>query len=279
MASRFESDFWNWPFLLHQGPDRKDIPYMPSAYYMQPGGVGDPALSCTSYYPQNFLLNSLQHVQNDYNCLMDGVFSDVLIQDDEEPAFTPPPLSYSPPSHPPSSDDLMWGSDLSFGPDGFRPSPNSSPQPQSDGEPVYPYAQSIKPLPHGVPTTQSLPETSILEMPPLEKQKQQKQQPPELLELSRRGIQKTTGKKRRRLLHIIAERNRRLSQNKMYEELYRMVPGLDGSARSTKREVLTRTANFLEDLVEGNKDLQAQLRQLSSHPGHGHGAPIHSGWV
>ncbi|KAL4807929.1 hypothetical protein BDV18DRAFT_136390 [Aspergillus unguis] len=85
---------------------------------------------------------------------------------------------------------------------------------------------------------------------------------PELAELNRTGLQKITGKKRRRLLHIIAERNRRLHQNKMYEELYRVVPRLENSSRSTKREVLMRTADWLEDLVEGNRKLQQQLRAL-----------------
>ncbi|CEL09366.1 hypothetical protein ASPCAL12503 [Aspergillus calidoustus] len=200
-------------------------------------------------------------------------------------------------------DDLMWGSDLSFGPNGFRPLPNSPPSPPLDEELVYIYTKSLVPLSHHPqPQPQQLQATHapipLSECTPFpESQSHSHSQPlspspspthvkrddlpaPDLSELNRGGIQKITGKKRRRLLHIIAERNRRLNQNKMYEELYRLVPGLENSARSTKREVLTKTADWLEDLVEENKRLEEQLRILRASPsgpgpgtgiGHDHG--------
>ncbi|KAL3477311.1 hypothetical protein BJX99DRAFT_126602 [Aspergillus californicus] len=340
MASMFESDYRNASaFFLHQYPqypEEKQAPYIPSTYYALPGGVDTSGLSCTPYITQNVFGYSMGHAQHQYNHLVNDVVSDVLARAEEEPSFTPPPLSYTPPmeytpspyaSHasppytsppytsptytsppsyahqqqqppsrpPPSSsqsytppleekalpsnhypssqnNDLMWGSDLSFGPNGYRPVSNSPPQPKIDEELVYLYTKGIQPISHGTQAQHAAAHQTI----PLQTQApDQDQYPPELAELGGCGMQRITGKKRRRLLHIVAERNRRLTQNKMYEELYRMVPGLESSSRSTKREVLTRTADFLEDLVDENRKLAEMLRRLppvgvSGH-GHGHG--------
>jgi hypothetical protein len=198
-------------------------------------------------------------------------------------------------------DDLMWGSDLSFGPNGFRPLPNSPLSPPLDKELVYIYTKSLVPLSHQpqqsqqsqqlqaahatIPPSETTPfldsqSQSLSPSPSPTHIKRDDLPTPDLSELNRGGIQKITGKKRRRLLHIIAERNRRLNQNKMYEELYRLVPGLENSARSTKREVLTKTADWLEDMVGENKRLEEQLRMLKASPsgpgpgigaGQGHG--------
>jgi hypothetical protein len=196
-------------------------------------------------------------------------------------------------------DDLMWGSDLSFGPNGFRPLPNSPPSPPIDNELVYIYTKSLVPLSHQPQQSQllqaahaTIPPSETTPFPDSQSQSQSLSPSPspthikrddlptpDLTELNRGGIQKITGKKRRRLLHIIAERNRRLNQNKMYEELYRLVPGLENSARSTKREVLTKTADWLEDMVEENKRLEEQLRMLKANPsGPGPGTGIGQGY-
>ncbi|KAL3446943.1 hypothetical protein BJX65DRAFT_308567 [Aspergillus insuetus] len=180
-------------------------------------------------------------------------------------------------------DDLMWGSDLSFGPNGFRPLPNSPASTPIDKELVYIYTKSLVPLSHQPQqlqlqgTNATIPPSETTSFPDSQSQspspspspihiKRDDLPTPDLTELNCGGIQKITGKKRRRLLHIIAERNRRLNQNKMYEELYQLVPGLENSARSTKREVLTKTADWLEDLVEENKKLEEQLRMLKASP-------------
>jgi hypothetical protein len=193
-------------------------------------------------------------------------------------------------------DDLMWGSDLSFGPNGFRPLPNSPPSLPIDNELVYIYTKSLVPLSHQPQQSQqqqaahaTIPPSETTPFPDSHSQslspspspthiKRDDLPTPDLTELNRGGIQKITGKKRRRLLHIIAERNRRLNQNKMYEELYRLVPGLENSAKSTKREVLTKTADWLEDMVEENKKLEEQLRMLKASPsGPGPGPGIRAG--
>lgn len=285
MASALEQDYRNpSQYPVEQSPDYREAPYTPPPqYYMIPGGgctqgmlfrtvfqLASPtnrpkAVPFAPYFPQTPIFSPVQHVNNEYDCFVNGVISDVLISVDDGTGYKPrhdEKLLHTGPYTVPSG-NLMWGSDVSFRPNGYHPSP--PPEAQFDREPAP--LLGIRPLPHPVPTPtlkiEPEPEPELEpEMIPLDSQDQS----PELAELNRGGLQKITGKKRRRLLHIIAERNRRLHQNKMYEELYRMVPGLENSSRSTKREVLMRTADWLEDLVEGNKKLQQQLKQLPSHP-------------
>ncbi|KAL4882711.1 hypothetical protein BJY04DRAFT_38976 [Aspergillus karnatakaensis] len=271
MASLYESDYRNSPFFVQQSPHYTETPHTPPPYYMLPGGGCNTAVPFAPYSAQNVFYNSLQHVQSEYDGFVDGVISDVLIRVGDGSAYSSP-IEYTPPceqkfvlpsQYPfPQGDNLMWGSDASFGPNGYRP--NSPPEAQLDQELVYLYTKSIQPLSHRTPSRAPSPvpkpEPDTITLEKIEQPLQ------ELAELGHGGLQKITGKKRRRLLHIIAERNRRLNQNKMYEELYRMVPGLENSSRSTKREVLTRTADFLEDLVEENKRLAEQLRQLPPRP-------------
>ncbi|KAL2870586.1 basic helix-loop-helix domain-containing protein [Aspergillus lucknowensis] len=285
MTSLFESDF-RMPsyFFMQQDPDQNQKPLASSPYFFfQSGGVNPGSFwtsiqlrtaltnaqaSFTPYFPQNVFMNSLHQVQNEYDSFVNGVVSNVLIHVESESPTTP--LQSEPPALPDqypmvaeSCDDLMWGSDLSFGPNGFRPLPNSPPSHPNAEDLVYLYTKSIRPLSHRPPEVEPAPVPQSPERSP--SSPEERHEPaPELTELNRGGVQKITGKKRRRLLHIIAERNRRLNQNKMYEELYRLVPGLEISTRSTKRDVLTRTADWLEDLVEGNKKLEAQLRQLQA---------------
>ncbi|KAL5341109.1 hypothetical protein BJX70DRAFT_396164 [Aspergillus crustosus] len=272
MAALFEPDYRNsYPFLVQQSPQYTEAPHTPPPYYMLPGG-GCNQVPFTPYFPQNAFLSSLQHVQSQYDGFVNDVINDVLIRVEDGSGYSSP-CAYTPPSEQklvlPSQypttqgDNLMWGSDMSFGPNGYRPS--SPPEAQIDQELVYLYTKSIRPLSHHTPAPTQAPSPTPKPEPesiPLEIE----QPAPEFAELGHGGPQKITGKKRRRLLHIIAERNRRLNQNKMYEELYRMVPGLENSSRSTKREVLARTADFLEDLVDENKRLMEQLRQLPSCP-------------
>ncbi|KAL3460868.1 hypothetical protein BJX64DRAFT_289809 [Aspergillus heterothallicus] len=307
MASLFESDFrpsYTFPFH-HQSPDQKEMHHITPPYFFYQSGGEDSATEFPTYFPPTNYMNTLQHVTSDYDCFIKGVVSDVLLRVEEQKAPATPDQISTPPrgsgenmSLPTQyhhavamaddtgrcDDHLKWGSDLSFGPNGFRPLPNSPPSPPVDKELVYLYTKSLVPLSHHatLPSQQGtryVPETSPLSEspspPPSLTQIKRDEPTPELTELNRGGIQKITGKKRRRLLHIIAERNRRLNQNKMYEELYRIVPGLENSARSTKREVLMKTADWLEDLVEENKRLEEQLRQLPpcpQGPGQGHRA-------
>ncbi|KAL4925965.1 uncharacterized protein BDV17DRAFT_299894 [Aspergillus undulatus] len=267
MAPMLETDHRNLPhYTMQQGPEYRETPYTPPPpppYYLLPNGGCSPAVSYAPYFPQTPLIDPIQHVQHDYDYFVNGVISDVLIRVEDESAYKSPcddkPVFHNSYSTPQSY--LMWGSDAGFGPNGYHPS--FSPEVHVDKEhaPLY----GIRPVPQTIPTQ---PPTPVLKTEPEPEPEtiqleSQEEQSPELAELSRGGLHKITGKKRRRLLHIIAERNRRMQQNKMYEELYRMVPGLENSSRSTKREVLMRTADWLEELVEGNKKLQQQLRQLS----------------
>lgn len=216
------------------------------------------------YIPQYPLLNSIQHISNEYDGFVNGVINDVLIRVDDGLAYKHPyDEKVSPYYNPPQN--LMWGSDASFGPGGFHQSSPSNTQIKSEHAPLYGIHPVSTNTPTPTPSAPALP--GQLPLPKLEPepepeavQLETQDEPPELAELNRSGMHKITGKKRRRLLHIIAERNRRLHQNKMYEELYRMVPGLENSSRSTKREVLMRTADWLEDVVEGNRKLKQQLR-------------------
>ncbi|KAI9375466.1 hypothetical protein BJX61DRAFT_128457 [Aspergillus egyptiacus] len=263
MDTQFAPDCRDWSlFSVQPYPDEKAALYNPPTYYTLPTVFGYPASSCTPNFPQIAYTNSLQHIQTQYNYLLTNVVGNALLQAEQEAPSIPVPLPYSPPSreeyaispqYPSSqtSDDLQFGSDSSFSPTGYQPPSTSPPQPETDQELAYLYKESIQPLSHQTPVPSPIPETA-----PHSGQELQ------LAALSQGGIQKITGKKRRRLLHIIAERNRRLSQNKMYDELYRMVPGLENTARRTKRDVLNRTADFLEGLLEENKRLEGQLRQL-----------------
>ncbi|KAL4784462.1 hypothetical protein BJX76DRAFT_327416 [Aspergillus varians] len=157
----------------------------------------------------------------------------------------------------------MWESDVAFDPNGYCPSPSPETHIEIEPAPLHGYYLVSNPAPTPTPKPEPEPEIGTI------KPDNQEDNPSELAELSCGGLQKLTGRRRRRLLHIIAERNRRLDQNKMYGELYKMVQGVEPSSRSTKRAVLIRTADFLEDLIEGNKKLQQQLRQLPPHPPHG----------
>ncbi|KAL4902909.1 hypothetical protein BDW74DRAFT_180208 [Aspergillus multicolor] len=297
MASMMEPDYRTLShFPIQQALVYRQAPYTPPPppYYAMPNVGCSPALSYVQYFPQT-PLNSIHHVHNEYDGFVNGVISDVLLRVDDGFTYKQPqpvhdekilPSNHYAPSSSGPEQNLMWGSDVSFGPNGYHPDPASSPEIKAEQDPAPLYglqempssaSQSVTPSPSQTPKlkpqpqTQPEPETPTTLPSDNADELQLLQQSPEFAELSKGGLQKITGKKRRRLLHIIAERNRRLHQNKMYEELYKMVPGLENSSRSTKREVLFRTADFLEDLVKENQRLQQQLSQLplpSSHQGY-----------
>ncbi|KAL4978277.1 hypothetical protein BDW66DRAFT_130694 [Aspergillus desertorum] len=280
MASVFESDYRTPShFPMQQAPVCREAPYTPpSPHYAIAGGGCGPAVPFAPYFPHNPLFSSVQYVHSGYNGFVNGVISDVLVRVDDGFSYKQPddakllaPNHYTAPES-----NLMWGSDFSFGPNGYHPDPDASPEVKIETEPAPLYgihavshslshSRAASPNPSQTPKLQARPdpETATTNPETLPSNKKEDQLP-ELAELSRNGLQKITGKKRRRLLHIIAERNRRLHQNKMYDELYKMVPGLENSSRSTKREVLMRTVDFLGELIEGNRRLQQQLEQLTA---------------
>jgi hypothetical protein len=71
---------------------------------------------------------------------------------------------------------------------------------------------------------------------------------------------------RRRLQHILSERNRRTQQSKLYDEICALVPGVCPKRRR-KSEVLMRAAEWLEELTEGNRRLIEQLGHLKEDEG------------
>ncbi|KAL4757611.1 basic helix-loop-helix domain-containing protein [Aspergillus foveolatus] len=287
MASAFEPDYRTLSYFpVPQAPIYRDAPYTPPPpqHYAIPSVGCGPAVPFAPYFSQTPFLSSIPYVHNEYDGFVNGVIGDVLIRVDDGFTYKQPydakilaANRYTVPES-----NLMWGSDVSFGPNGYQPGTNSSPEVKMEPEPAPLYgihavshSRAATPTPAQTPALkpESEPETE-LELEPeavtaatktLSSSKEEDRLP-ELAELSRTGLQKITGKKRRRLLHIIAERNRRLHQNRMYDELYKMVPGLENSSRSTKREVLMRTADFLAELVEGNRRLQQQLRHLQVLP-------------
>ncbi|KAL5044619.1 hypothetical protein BDW71DRAFT_215647 [Aspergillus fruticulosus] len=281
MASVFESDYrTSSHFPIQQAPVYREAPYtppLPPHYAMPSVGCG-PAVTFAPYFPHNPLFSSIQYVHNEYDSFVNGVISDVLIRVDDGFTYKQPYdakiLASNHYTFPESS--LMWGSDVSFSPNGYHPDPYSSPEVKIEPEPAPLYgihtvshsishSRTASPTPSQTTKFTPEPEPETLTTKTLPSNKKEDELP-ELAELSQSGLQKITGKKRRRLLHIIAERNRRQHQNKMYDELYKMVPGLENSSRSTKREVLMRTADFLVELVEGNRKLQQQLEQLPVPP-------------
>ncbi|KAL4770663.1 hypothetical protein BDW60DRAFT_208759 [Aspergillus nidulans var. acristatus] len=287
MASAFEPDYRTSSYFpVQQAPIYRDAPYTPPPppHYAIPSVGCGPAVPFAPYFPQTPFLSSIPYVHNEYDGFINGVIGDVLIRVDDGFTYKQPydakilaANRYTVPES-----NLMWGSDVSFGPNGYHPAPNSSPEVKMEPEPAplygihaVPHSRAATPTPAQTPALkpESEPETELeLELETVTAttktlpSSKEEDQLPELAELSRTGLQKITGKKRRRLLHIIAERNRRLHQNRMYDELYKMVPGLENSSRSTKREVLMRTVDFLTELVEGNRRLQQQLRHLQVPP-------------
>ncbi|KAL4819593.1 hypothetical protein BDW67DRAFT_181929 [Aspergillus spinulosporus] len=287
MASAFEPDYRTSSYFpVQQGPIYREAPFTPpppQQYAIPSVGCGS-AVPFAPYFPQTPFLSSIQYVHNEYDSFVNSVISDVLIRVDDGFTYKQPYdakiLATNRFTVPEPS--LMWGSDVSFGPNGYHPEPNFSPEVKMEPEltPLYgihAVSQSRAATPTPAQTPSLKPESEPEMESDLESEavtvtaktlpsNKDEGQLPELAELSRTGLQKITGKKRRRLLHIIAERNRRLHQNRMYDELYKMVPGLENSSRSTKREVLMRTVNFLAELVEGNRRLQQQLMHLPATP-------------
>ncbi|KKK25309.1 hypothetical protein P175DRAFT_0538517 [Aspergillus ochraceoroseus IBT 24754] len=273
MTSLFESDYGTVaPFFPQQTSEQQRIPFVPPDYFLFQGSKETPALSFVPNYPHGIYLRSLEHVQSEYDCFVNSVISNVLIRVEDGSMLSPPahdeqlvmPNQYPVPAPilvPPCCDDLMWGSDLSFGPNGYFPLQDAPSPSAMERDMLYMYTNSLRPITHRPATANMRVENTMHE--------KEWSPSPDISEVTRGGVQSITGKKRRRLLHIIAERNRRLNQNKMYEELYRIVPGLDHDTRSTKRKVLTRAADWLEELIEDNKKLQEQLMQLASHPRYG----------
>jgi hypothetical protein len=83
------------------------------------------------------------------------------------------------------------------------------------------------------------------------------------------STQKTTDKitraEQRRLLHIISERNKRYNQRFLYNELYKVIFGSEqeGQSTITRRELLARAADWLENFINNNRSLKEQLLNLT----------------
>ncbi|KAL2828593.1 hypothetical protein BJY01DRAFT_255295 [Aspergillus pseudoustus] len=84
------------------------------------------------------------------------------------------------------------------------------------------------------------------------------------------GSWSSASQARRKLLHIIAERNRRLKQNGLYQQLHKLVPSLTQEPRLSKRDVLARTADWLNGLIQDNKILHERLRRIKLCQEHEH---------
>jgi hypothetical protein len=65
------------------------------------------------------------------------------------------------------------------------------------------------------------------------------------------------------LFHIINERNRRHNHQFLYNELYKFVSGSEQGVQWTRREILARTAERLEQLIDDNNNLKEQLMRLT----------------
>jgi hypothetical protein len=76
-------------------------------------------------------------------------------------------------------------------------------------------------------------------------------------------INKLVGGERRRLFHIINERNRRHNHRFLYNELYKYVSGSEQGVQCTRREILARTADRLAQLIDDNNSLKEQLMRLT----------------
>ncbi|KAL2858008.1 hypothetical protein BJY01DRAFT_259068 [Aspergillus pseudoustus] len=166
---------------------------------------------------------------------------------------TPGVTSPSPTAHDlqSSSLSLSWGSDPSFGPEGYSPHPDTPTHDAMENNLTELYMSwvdfSVEEPEDTNDADRTLPEV-------------------ENVGGRRRSFREGGGdgarpSSRRRLQHILSERNRRTQQSKLYDEICALVPGVSPKRRR-KSEVLMRAAEWLEDLTEGNRKLMEQLEHL-----------------
>lgn len=140
---------------------------------------------------------------------------------------------------------LSWGSDPSFGPTGYSPHPDTPTHELMEHELTETYFNFV--------------DFSVEEFDVADSHNDS----PEV----KVGKQKVAANSdvvpssRRRLQHIVSERNRRTQQSKLYDEICDLVPGVSIN-RCTKREVLMRTADWLANMAEENQNLREQLDTL-----------------
>ncbi|KAL2870449.1 basic helix-loop-helix domain-containing protein [Aspergillus lucknowensis] len=167
-------------------------------------------------------------------------------RDTRTPGTTSPPSPGNGPESP--SQALFWGSDPSFGPDGYSPHPDT-PTHDLMGDNLSELYLSWVNLTVEEPSTAGQHGRGTLVELEGGKRKNRKDGD---------GPQPSS---RRRLQHILSERNRRTQQSKLYDEICSLVPGVS-LKRCRKSEVLARAAGWLEALMEGNKSLMEQLEYL-----------------
>lgn len=152
----------------------------------------------------------------------------------------------TPRASPPSNErpSLPWGSDPSFGPTGYNPHPDTPTHELMEHELTETYFNFVD------FSVEFDTEESHNDSPDIEVSKQKVATSSDEVPSSRRRLQ-----------HIVSERNRRTQQSRLYDEICDLVPGVSIN-RYTKREVLMRTADWLANMAEGNKNLREQLDTL-----------------
>ncbi|KAL3452622.1 hypothetical protein BJX65DRAFT_186501 [Aspergillus insuetus] len=175
-------------------------------------------------------------------------------RDVHTPGITSPSSATHDPQ--PSSHPLPWGSDPSFGPEGYSPHPDTPTHDAMENNLTDLYMSWVD-LSVEEPQDSTDGERALAE--------------PDNVGGRRKSFREERGdgarpSSRRRLQHILSERNRRTQQSKLYDEICALVPGVCPKRRR-KSEVLMRAAEWLEELTEGNRRLMEQLEHLKEDEG------------
>jgi hypothetical protein len=147
---------------------------------------------------------------------------------------------------------LMWGSDKSFGPDQYHPPPATASAIELEHDLQISLAKSIY-------SVISLPMEPAARDKNLERVRQG-QSLSSAYPQDARGI---TGPRRRRISHIIQERNKRHNQQFLFNALSKLISTSPHDASLTRRQLLSRVAAWVEQLIDGNEKLKIQLMNLS----------------
>ncbi|KAL2822028.1 hypothetical protein BJX63DRAFT_377798 [Aspergillus granulosus] len=167
---------------------------------------------------------------------------------------TPGVTSSSPATHDPqlSALALSWGSDPSFGPEGYSPHPDTPSHDAMENSLTELYMSWVDfSVEESADATDA--DRTLLEMDKPGRRRKS---------FREGGGDGGRPSSRRRLQHILSERNRRTQQSKLYDEICALVPGVCPKRRR-KSEVLMRAAEWLEELTEGNRRLMEQLEHLN----------------
>jgi hypothetical protein len=147
---------------------------------------------------------------------------------------------------------LMWGSDKLFGPDQYHPPPATASAIELEHDLQLSLARSIY---------------SVISLPgePADSDKnfEQVRQGPSLSSACPQDARQITGQTRRRLSHIIQERNKRHNQQFLFTTLSKLISTSPHDASLTRRQLLARIAAWVEQLIDGNERLKIQLMNLS----------------